>query len=47
MIILLRACVALGFVVALACAAFHVYIAHLEQMHLTKKKGDMQAPDLS
>jgi len=47
MIAFLRACVGLGFVVGFICVLFHIYIAHLEQIHMTKKPDDNQILDKS
>ena len=40
MVAFLRACVAFGCIVELACVAFLVSIAYLEQIIMTKKSGD-------
>jgi len=45
MVAFLRACVAFGCIVGLACIAFLVYIAYLEQIIMTKKSGGKNTPD--
>ena len=47
MVAFLRACVAFGCIVGLACVAFLISIAYLEQIIMTKKSGDKNSPDQS